>query len=219
MAPKRPLIAEIHVRIQAASWSDAQRQLEAVLRHDHARYQVLPLYMTSDVEETELRICLEFRDPRLLEAFAVNEIRGKVQGILGTRVRLTLNGEIFSRGVLKLITEGGRIPSCHIFISVFAGKDDEVWASLKRLPEEDGVVPTWLFRDFYEYDRDLTVRLVGGSTESFRRYAERHLSNIPGIRCWRMQFIDTMIHIASQDVLQSMASHWLASREATPLEV
>lgn len=215
---KRPLIAEIHVRVEARSWPNAQTQLKQILNDEQSKYGVLPLYMTSDVEDPEIRICLKFSDPTLLEAFIVMEIRNKLEGILGTRVRLTLDGEIFASGVAQLVSLERDIKSCHVFLSIVAGKDEVTWEALRQLPLEDGIIPTWLFRDFYEYDRDVTVRLVGGSKESFRSYIERHIGKIDGIRCWRLQFIDTMTHIASKELLNSLANQWVGVREGVSPE-
>ena len=209
MAIKRPFIVEIHLQIQAAFWSEAQQQLETTLKdRPLEKYKISPLYLTHDAEDTEIRLCLQFKDPVLLERFIVEEIHKRVLGILGTRVRLTLNGEVFENGVAKLMSGEPSIKSCHVFLSVESSMSEAVWESLSGLTEACGVCPAWLFRDFYEFNRDITVRLVGESEEALRRYVDQHISKIAGIRIWRLQFIKATTQIASKEHLMGLASSW-----------
>lgn len=215
MTLKRPFIVEIHLRIQPFLWSQAKRQLVILLRRPQIGYAIQPLYVTYDVEETELRVCLQFSDPIFLEHFIVREVRKKVPGILGTRVRLTLNGEIFPEGVSKLV-QGELVTSCHVFLSVEARKDDEIEKALRALPIKNGVVPTWFFRDYYEFDRDITVRLIGRSQQALRVYVESQFNKLIGVRSWRLQFIQETTRVASQKVLQEMASAWVRVNAKKP---
>lgn len=207
----RPLIVEIHLQIRSGSWPHAHEQILEVLKKDQTWYFITPLYITYDIEDTEVRICFQVEDPAKLERFVVNEMR-PIEGVYSTRARLTLNGEIFPSGVTALAEGNSSLRSSHVFLKVDPKKDNQVWNALLRLKENDGVSPTWIFRDFYEYDRDVTLRLVGKTAAAIREYIERQIGPIDGILLWRLQFMHGMTQILVKEKLLALAQHWMSSK-------
>ncbi len=207
----RPLIVEIHLQIRAGSWPNAHGQLLKVLREDQARYSIVPLYITYDIEDTEVRICFQVEEPAKLEQFVVNRIR-PIEGVYSTRARLTLNGEIFPSGVTALAEGDSTLRSSHVFLKIDPQSDNRVWNALLQLKESNGVSPTWIFRDFYEYDRDVTLRLVGKTDAAIREYIERQIGPIDGILLWRLQFMHGMTQILAKERLLALAQHWMSCK-------
>lgn len=206
----RPLIVEIHIQVKAGAWSRVYEQIREILRKDQSCYCLTPLYLTHDIEDTEIRICFHLKDPAKLEEFVVNELRS-IEGVYGTRARLTLDGEIFPTGLVALARNEQSLKSSHVFLKVDPLRDSYVWDALRQLKDSDGVSPTWIFRDFYEYDRDITLRLVGKSEGAIRQYVEQHVAIIEGIVVWRLQFMHGMTQILPTDRLLILAQQWMPS--------
>jgi len=202
------LIVEIHLQLRADSWPHAYAQLLEVLREDQTQYSIVPLYITYDIEDTEVRICFQVEEPAKLEQFVVNKIR-PIDGVHGTRARLTLNGEIFPSGVAVLAEGSSSLRSSHVFLKVDPKKDACVWNGLLRLQENGGVSPIWVFRDFYEYDRDITLRLIGKTDKAIREYVEQQIGPIEGVLIWRLQFMGGMTQILAKEKLLALAKHWM----------
>lgn len=205
----RPSIVEIHLQIKAGAWAQTYNEVAQVLKKDPLAYHLVPLYITYDIEDTELRICFQVEEPSELEEFLVKEIR-PIEGVYGTRARLTLNGEIFPAGVVALTEDNPSLRSSHVFLKVNPQRDAHVWEALRQLKAGDGVTPTWIFRDFYEYDRDITLRLVGKTDAAIRAYVEKQVSSIDGLLLWKLQFMHGMTQILAKDSLLALAQHWMS---------
>ena len=203
----RPFIIEIHIIIHPMHWGSAKNQIIRILKAvNYEKYKIIPLYMTSDIEDYELRICCQIEDPNKLDKF-VNQIR-KISGINSTRIRLTLNGVIFPKGVQLLAQTESKMESCHIFLKIEPGKDENVWNKLLALKDILKVYPTWIFRDFYEYDRDVTLRLMGESKKEIRKYIDQYVSTINGICHIYLKFMYKMTPILSLGKLKETAKYW-----------
>ena len=208
----KPLIAEVHIIVESNNWPKAFNNIIKILKKcDKEDYALTPLYATYDLEDTEVRICLQFEDPAKLEKFIVEKIR-KINGVYATRVRLTLNGEIFPKGIEALTTMDETLYSCHIFINTIAGKDEQVWESLRQLKGNNHVFPVWIFRDFYEYAGDITLRLIGREIKSIRNYIEKFISNIYGIKTWKLKVMYNAVQILDRDKLLKMAKNWFCNK-------
>lgn len=205
----RPLIVEIHLQIRASSWPTAGNEIKSRLENADPSYRLTPLYFTYDIEDTELRICFQVEDPAKLEKFVVDEIR-LITGVYGTRARLTLNGEIFPAGITTLAEGNNSLRSSHVFLKIDPQKDRRVWEALLQLKGNGETSPTWIFRDFYEYDRDVTLRLVGRSDTEIRNYIERFVGPIDGILLWRLQFMHGVTQILSKEKLLALAQQWMS---------
>lgn len=207
----KPFIIEVHTIIEATKWDRAYKNIIEMLKNIKPdEYSLIPLYATYDLEDTELRICLKFDDPPKVEQF-INERIRKVDGVYATRARLTLNGKIFQQGVSYILNKESELPySCHIFLKTKPGLDKSVWDSLCKLKGSGGVLPTWIFRDFYEYDRDITLRLVGSSEKAVREYIEKHLNWIEGIQTWKFKFMYNNVQFLKNDELLALAQKWFS---------
>ena len=205
-----PLIVEIHLIITPNRWGSACAKIAAVLRDRRcADFSLVALYMNSDIEDTELRICAQVKDPARLGEFVAKKIRS-IKGVESARVRLTLQGEIFPEGVKVLTAMSGSRVSCHIFVNSLAGRDERVWRSLRRLKKDGSVLPVWIFRDFYEYDRDITLRVIGREEELIRRYVDKNVGSIAGIVSWRLKFMRSSVKILGKNDLLAIARNWFA---------
>jgi len=195
--------------IAANSWDSTYAEIIAVLEDKGCKdFSLVPLYVNSDIEDTQLRICLQIEDPERLEKFIVERIR-KIKGVDATRVRLTLNGQIFPEGLNAMAKMSGQEFSCHIFVNTAAGEDEQVWEGLRRLKKDGDVFPVWIFRDFYEFDRAVTVRLIGKDVKLLRQYVEKHVGNIKGVNSWRLKFMHSVTQILENDLLLELARNWL----------
>jgi hypothetical protein len=204
----KPLIVEVHIIPKAIFLEECKSEIIKTLENiEMSKYALLPLYLTSDVEDIELRICLQFEDPVKVEQFIVEKIR-PIKGVLSTRVRLTLNGRIFKDGVSTLAKLEENQLSCHIFLKVSPEKDNSVWKVLEELKSENGVCPTWIFRDFYEYDRDITLRLIGPTLEAIHDYIKGKVCNIDGIESLNFKFMHNITTIAKKEKLLQLARNW-----------
>jgi hypothetical protein len=76
------------------------------------------------------------------------------------------------------------------------------------LKENNNVFPVWIFRDFYEYDHDITLRLIGKNDKLIREYVENHIANIDGIKTWRLKFMYNVIQILGREGLLKIAKNW-----------
>jgi hypothetical protein len=66
-----------------------------------------------------------------------------------------------------------------------------------------------MFRDFYEYDRAITLRLIGPSAPAIHGYLDERLGRIPGIANWRLRFMASMVKIQSEARLMDLARLFL----------
>ncbi len=206
----KPLIIEIHLIITAGAWKSAQTKIIRLLKSDICKdFSLVPLYINSDIEDTELRICAQADDPDKLGEFVAKKIR-KIKGVDAARIRLTLQGEIFPDGIRALTAMNNSQVSCHIFINTVAGKDKQVWQSLRKLKKNGPVIPVWLFRDFYDYDRDITLRLIGREEKQIREYIDKNFEVITGIKTWRLKFMHASTKILGKDKLLKIAQNWFA---------
>lgn len=166
---------------------------------------VEPLYFSYDIEDLELRICFLVSNSWLFDQYIVTVLRS-VAGVQASRVRLTLNGRVFEEGLSSLISDEGKPLSAHVFLHNGPEYDDAVWEALGELSSDhSGVRPVWMFRDFYEYDRAITLRLIGPSAPAIRGYLDERLGRIPGIASWRLQFMAGMVKIQSEERLMYLA--------------
>lgn len=198
------LIVEIHLIVQAPPFVACLEQLTQVLKTEGPA-EAVPLYYSHDLEDTEVRVCFLVRDLGALESFVVNKLRA-LPGVVATRLRLTLNGRLFPGGYQALLDPGRDVLSTHVFIKNDAAKDAAVWAALSDLTKQDGVYPTWIFRDYYEYDRDLTLRVMGPDLTQIRGYLDRNLSCIDGLHTWRFKIMKDFVKIQSDEFLLKLAS-------------
>jgi hypothetical protein len=204
----KPSIAEIHLLIEPSRQDEAYRELIDILKHTrHDAFMLTPLYVTRDRADAEVRICVHFEDPARIERFIVERVR-PIDGMRATRVRLTLHGEIFQKGMTALMKEAGAYTSCHVFIKTTPRKDNGAWDSLRTLKDDKGVMPVWIFRDFYEYDRDITLRLLGNGEREIRAYIEKQVNTIDGITLSNVKFMLDYIRILEEEKLYSLAKAW-----------
>jgi hypothetical protein len=209
---QKPFIAELHIIIKRNFWQEAYNAILNILKsHEINNYYINPLYVTYDIEDAELRVCFEFKDPSLIDKFVVNDIR-KILGIEATRVRLTLDGQIFPRGIKALASTDSPLNSCHIFLKTEPSKDTKIWDNLCKLDEKGSVFPTWIFRDFYEYDRDITLRLMGKNKKDIEEYINTVIKNIDGVLSYKMKFMDKIEKIMADDELMYLAQQWLKTK-------
>jgi hypothetical protein len=198
-------LAEVHLNLDKKEFQQTYFLLEKVLRSKTcARFCLLPLYINADNKDTQARICLKISDPKNLEKFIVEKLK-KIKGVRAAKVRLTLNGKIFPQGVKLLAELKPGIISAHIFISTLPGRDDAAWKSLNSLKNEGENFPVWIFRDFYEYDRAVTLRIAGKSHRSMRKYLKKHLGGINGIKQWRMSFMHQVTQFLKKEKLLKLA--------------
>ena len=204
----KPLIIEIHLIIDAQRWKIACAKVLALLKSRICRdFSLLPLYINSDIEDTELRICVQTKSPEKLGGFISQEIR-KIKGVESARVRLTLEGKIFPKGVSAFATTEKKLLSCHVFIDSAAGKDEYLWRKISRLKKDGSVLPVWIFRDFYEYGRSITLRVIGKKEKPIRKYVEKYLGNMPGVKTWQLRFTHNSIRLLSKTELLKIAQNW-----------
>jgi hypothetical protein len=200
-------IIEVHLNILPNTWSSTRKSLTKFLKSTHEA-SITPLYYSSDIEDFEVRICYVVTDVSQLDEYIVKGIR-KIPGVLDTRVRLTLNGKIYPENFKWLFDssekEAADRCSCHLFLKISPEHDDSVWKKLTHLPTEKSVCPVWVFRDFYEYDRDLTLRLIGQSPDDIRDYVDRKLCKIKGISHIRSKFMHEFTNIAKKEYLIQLA--------------
>jgi len=209
---QKPLIAELHVIIEKNEWNRAYDKILGALRkNDLRQYSVVPLYTTYDIGDTELRICFSFNDPSLIDKFITKEIR-PINGIQSTRIRLTLDGEIFPKGVKALAQADDSLKSCHIFLKIEPTKDTQVWNNLRTLKDIGSVFPTWVFRDFYEYDRDITLRLMGNNEKVIKHYIKQYIKNMDGVIDCKVKFMSKVEKILDDDKLLNLAHQWIKTK-------
>lgn len=208
MVNAKPLICEIHLLISPLRWKRAYTQITALLKNGLCKnFSLIPLYVNCDIEDTELRICLQIKNPEKLGEFIAKKIL-KVKGVESAKVRLTLEGRIFPEGASEFASVKKELFSCHVFINSSAGKNEILWQSLSRLKKEGEVLPVWVFRDFYEYNRDITLRVIGKEKKEIRKYVEKKLKNMPGIGTWQLKFTRSSMRILSKSKLLKLAKNW-----------
>ncbi|MBF0490395.1 MAG: hypothetical protein HQL15_07210 [Candidatus Omnitrophica bacterium] len=202
---------EIHLIAEHSRFGELIPKLQSLLSSKICnKYQLLPLYFSYDENDFEIRICATFQNPKLLGDFIVDKIR-TLAGIKSSQVRLTLDGNIFQSGLLKLTNLKDDVISSHIFIKVNPACDSEAWQSLSNLTEEDGVFPTWCMRDFYDYNRDISLRLMGDTKESILRYIETRVKSIKGLEVTNIKFMSKLVKIQDDSILLEIASKWISS--------
>ena len=206
----KPLIVEIHLVIAAAAWESARTHVVGALKKKSCRnFFIVPLYVNSDLENTELRICAQVQDPARVAEFVAQRLK-VIPGVLAARARLTLQGHIFGEGVKAFALQANTYVSCHVFIHTCPGKDEQAWKALRRLRNAAGVKPVWIFRDYYEYDRDITLRLMGGDVKRVREYVDARVSVLEGIQSWHLQYTHSATKILGDKELLALAQAWCA---------
>ncbi len=206
----KPLLVEIHLIIAANRWKSASAGILTVLKSDSCKkFSLVPLYINSDIEDTELRICLQAEDPDRLGEFLARKIR-KVKGVIASRVRLTLSGEIFPDGVCAVARMRGRQVTGHVFLNTSPGEDGRVWGALRKLKKHHGVLPVWIFRDFYDYGRDITLRLIGEKEKGIREYVDRFLGDMHGVVSWKLRFTHSSVKLLGEKELLALARNWFS---------
>lgn len=205
----KPVLCEVHLLINSTCWEKAYAKIILLLKNNRLceKFSLIPLYVNFDIEDTELRICAQIKNPGKLGEFIAEKIC-KVKGVESARVRLTLEGRIFPEGVGEFIFDKKELLSCHVFINSCADKNDLLWQSLSRLKKEGEVFPVWVFRDFYEYSRDITLRVIGKEEKEIRRYIEKKLKVMPGIRTWQLRFTHSSVRILSKRKLFKLSGNW-----------
>ena len=202
-------VVEIHIIIKPQEFEQACEAIDRTLRNKAInKYGLVPLYYTFDEEDNEARICLLFIDPKLLGDFVVEKIR-RIKGVEGTQVRLTLDGKVYPKGVIALTEAKEELVASHIFLKVDPVLDDSVWHSLSLLPSTSEVFPTWCMRDFYDYDRDISLRVMGESKNAIGKYITNHIKTIKGISVIRIKFMKKLIKIQSDQYLLDIAKKWI----------
>lgn len=207
---KKPSIVEVHVLIAANNWASVVKLLERRIqkRGGYFAGELIPLYFTYDHEDLEIRICLIFNNPEHIDYFVADVLR-PIKGVLATRVRLTVMGKIFPTGYQSLLVDNSGLLSAHIFIQVVPGADKFVWRRLSKLGSDAGVYPTWIFRDYYEYDRDITLRLMGSNISALRKYLSAHVNAIQGIKHWRFKTMARLIPLINKGRLIDIAKTFI----------
>ncbi len=210
-----PRIVEAHLLIRPRHWRTFTAGLKkTLLRLRDAGTCLLPLYFSHDIEDFEVRICfLLDGDPEHLERYVVRHVRS-LRGVSATRVRLTLTGTIFPDGLKALLSGGPNRVSAHVFLKCSPNADGQAWRRLVRLKKVSGVYPTWVFRDFYEYDRDMTLRLMGPSVKAIRGYVEEFVSPIPGMELIRLQVMRDLVRIMDAASISRLAKRFVETRMA-----
>ena len=207
--PSKPQIAEIHVLVKESTFDVTYEYIVSALQGRKVRnYALLPMYVNYDSDDPEIRICVEFNDPALVEKFIVDKIR-TIPHVEGTRVRLTLDGRIFPEGVKAYSAASSNEQSCHVFLKIDPTKDDSAWTALQSLNSTDLVFPTWIFRDFYEYDRDATLRLTGRDSEALASYINDVVCKIEGIAARKIKYTNKLEKLLTDEQLMSFAQHWI----------
>ncbi|MDA9101045.1 hypothetical protein N9K06_00065 [Omnitrophica bacterium] len=207
LGDRKYYIVEIHLLIAANRWNSALRVLRNQLRalsKVKSLAPLVPLYYSWDVEDLEVRVCFLYDNVGAVDAFNVSVLR-QISGVRATRVRLTLNGRIFPGGFQTLMNPKRRWLSAHIFIKNDPACDRSIWKKLGRLPKLERAYPTWIFRDFYEYDRDITLRVMGRGLNDIRSYLDRHVSRIQGVLSWRFKIMHEFVPIQNKKFLTKLA--------------
>ncbi len=203
-------LIEIHAIINGNKIEEVKSKLFQLLKSKLCeKYELVPLYFTIDEEDFEIRICSIFNNPKLLGDFIVNKIR-VLDGIQSTRVRLTLDGKIFQNGLKILSNIDNNYKSCHLFIKIDPSLDTVAWNSLTNLQENDSVYPTWCMRDFYDYNRDISLRIMGANKDSILEYIDKNVRTIAGVEISKTKFMQKIIKIQDDEFLQSFASKWIS---------
>jgi hypothetical protein len=202
------LIIEVHLMIEPSAWKTFRTNLSKNLKKiNEKKLRLRALYFTYDIEDLEIRICFLVNDLELFERIIVSDLRS-IKGVSATRVRLTLNGKIFPGGYKALTSNVGKkekVISAHIFIKNQPALDRTVWRALENLKKDGNTYPTWIFRDFYEYDRDITLRIISSDVLELRKYAENNLNTIEGVISWRYKHMLKFENIVSNAELYSLA--------------
>jgi len=203
------LIIEVHIIAGSDSFKESIEALEKVLRDKNvSKYFLLPLYFTYDEEDSEIRVCFRFEDPKLLGDFIVDRIR-PIKGIESTRVRLTLDGKVYPTGLIALSKMAKEIYSAHIFIKIKPLYDFEAWEALRKLEDTGEVFLTWCMRDFYDYDRDISLRVIGSGKEIIRKYVKENVEIIKGVIVTKVKFMKKLIKIQDDSTLVALARCWI----------
>ena len=212
-------IIEVHLLIVAKQWKTALSTLTkrlCDLTKPQSAISLIPLYYSHDFEDLEVRICFLFSDEHVLEKYIVSKLRS-IRGVMATRVRLTLNGQIFPGGFQALMSPRKDFLSAHIFIKTIPRYDHQIWARLRAFPRTKDAYPTWIFRDFYEYDRDITLRVIGRNRRAIRLYLEKYLNQVPGVVIWRLKIMRAFILIQDKEFLTKLAGVYLPGRDDKPI--
>jgi len=202
------IILEAHLIIAPRYWRRFTARLGRFLKASlNQECSVTPLYYSYDIEDLEIRICYIVSELSAFDAHIVAMRR--IPGIVDTRVRVTLHGRIFPDNFKMLADSKQEFSSCHIFLKVSPRYDKLVWSRLERLSAAGGVCPVWLFRDYYEYDRDLTLRLIGPSPQRIRNYVESRVCGINGLQELRSKFMHGFVTIIDNKRLIEMAGAFI----------
>jgi len=202
-------VAEVHAMIEPKEFSQVCDRMEETLRHRQvSRFKLTPLYLTFDQDDSEARICLVYDDPKLLGDFLAEKIR-TIPGIKATRVRLTLDGKIYPCGLEKLMDPGQGFYSAHIFLKIDPAEDDIAWEALRALPDTLAAFPVWAMRDFYEYDRDVSLRIMGKDREAIEKYLADHISGIKGVAIRQVKYMKKLVKLQDDQTLLGFAQKWL----------
>lgn len=204
---KPPLILEAHLTIEPKKWKFAKSSLATLLTSFSSNKSFLPLYFSYDFEDYEMRPCFLIYDLADFNNFILNKIR-KIPGLTGLRIRLTLDGFIFPHGFQPLLKKNLNDLSVHIFLKVSPSFDASIWHKLKILKKENLVYPTWVFRDFYEYDRDITLRVIGPNLKCIKSYIQNHL-NVSGIESIKFKIMQDMVTIMPRKDLIFLARSFI----------
>lgn len=204
-------IVETHLLIKPQMWIKSMRELQRrlkQLKRTQFLESLIPLYYSYDLEDLEVRVCFLCANVQILERYIIHSLRN-INGVTATRVRLTLNGEIFPSGFQALMASKKNFCSVHIFIKTNPAHDRMIWENLKKLPSLKNVYPTWIFRDFYEYDRDITLRVIGKATHDVSAYLEHYINNISGILSWKFKIMREFILVQDPSFLTKLAASLL----------
>ena len=203
------LIIEVHLIILPNRWNITPLKIKNILKkNNNKKYGLIPLYFTSDFEDNELRICFQVKNLQTLEKFIIDRLL-KISGIQSIRVRLTLNGKIFPEGIKQFVIENSNLISIHVFLGVNPKWMKNVWGSLNRLKSKWDVFPTWIFRDFYDYNRDITLRIIGKDLKDIKRYIDTQINTIKGITSMKFKIMQSITRLLSKKTLLKIAEEWI----------
>jgi DNA-binding Lrp family transcriptional regulator len=203
------LLVEVHIETDLARLAEVSAELERVLKGEGtAEHSLVPLYFTRDEEDSEIRICLRFEDPRLLEDFVVERIRS-IGGVQNTRIRMTLDGKIYPEGLEMLAGRREDTLSSHVFIATTPVHDHESWRALCGLRSRDDVFPVWCMRDFYDYDRNISLRVMGRDRQTITGYIEENVKSIEGVTVTAIKFMKDLVKIQDDATLIELAGQWM----------
>jgi len=205
---KNNLIIEAHIIANKDKFASVCSELRTILddKREASKYSLIPLYFSYDEKDCEIRVCFKFTNPKLFGDYLVKNIRS-INGVLQSQARLTLDGKIFNEGV-NLLTANDNLISSHIYVEIEPKHDTAAWQELSKLTKSDDVFPTWCMRDFYDYDRSVSLRLMGKTKTDIEKYIDKKVKTINGIKVSRVKYMNKLIKIQSDQVLLSLANTW-----------